>query len=399
MSNLAALREHLTGLDDQAGVALLDAHAAEFGWPLASGAPAPDADPDPIERVRAALRDGHSLVHREDVRQLLGAHDHRGRALDGFAQREAGWAERGADWGDAVDALPDPTQVGVDGCRLADAVVALVRDLDNAQSALRAAAARESELVDLLADKVPAVERALADQPLALVQLRRMLAADVVPGSQVSTMRALADQLAVEWSHYTGLRRRWQRAHNERAALHLAVADLLAALADDTVSATVHAAEATVRMVLGAGQREVDAFLAQHFAHDAAVRELLDAHAALPDSVARRDGWDAAPSGSTLADRIRALTVERDASHNGHGRCHARHLDVEAAARRMLRTLSTTTRPAQPALDDEATRLHAVLARHRAARNPRDPDRVGPAGSPTDRAAAEALARPCGDPS
>lgn len=52
-----------------------------------------------------------------------------------------------------------------------------------------------------------------------------------------------------------------------------------------------------------------------------------DAWDALPESVA----GDAAPEGTPLAERIRAVVMERDHERSGHRRCHERHMALEAS--------------------------------------------------------------------
>lgn len=58
------------------------------------------------------------------------------------------------------------------------------------------------------------------------------------------------------------------------------------------------------------------------------IAERDQAYAALPASVA----GDAAPEAATLADRIRALVMERDREHASHGECHRLHQLAELRA-------------------------------------------------------------------
>lgn len=283
-----------------------------------------DTTTDPTMAVRTALRDDRA-VDRRDVAGLLAAHDHRGRVLD--AQRaQLARTEPGADLAAVIEALPDDvldmpsTLAGrVDhlAAQLRAARAALVRADDRHRFdrlALEAHARREAEYVDRLADKVPSPYSPLADQLDALSELRQLLAGDpdADPDARMGQwlhMGDLADQVAVEFGHYTGLRRRWQRDHNENAA----------------------------------------------------------AWAALPSSVQ----GDAAPDGATLADRIRAVVMERDQARNGWRGCHHRHLDVEAAARAVLADLPTVSVQYG---DPVAEQLHDTLERHRATGDVRGAD-------------------------
>jgi hypothetical protein len=86
------------------------------------------------------------------------------------------------------------------------------------------------------------------------------------------------------------------------------------------------------------------------------VRERDEAHAALPPSVA----GDAAPESATLADRIRALAVERDRAHAGHGECHRLH----QAAQAELAALRAMRQRAQQMTTSGRTALERAAAEH-----------------------------------
>jgi len=208
---------------------------------------------DPIAQVREFLRQG-AVPHPDDVRVLLGAFDSRGRQLD-----------------------------------------TLAADLNAAQQ-------REAEYVDRLAGKAPSIRGPIPDQPGALDELRQLLAADVLATRDTRHARMLADALAVEWSHYTGLRRQWQRKANDHSA----------------------------------------------------------ALAALPETVRPYPGEPP----TTLADRVGALRGYYDMCRAGWGRCHMRHLDVERAARAVLAWADGTGEERRGRLPVDA--LREVLERHRA---------------------------------
>jgi hypothetical protein len=90
---------------------------------------------------------------------------------------------------------------------------------------------------------------------------------------------------------------------------------------------------------------------------DLAEREAR-AYAALdPETKARRSVEQGLIIGADLARILLDRLDRRDG-------CHSRHEDIEAAARLLLATLDETTRPAQPAIDDAAARLRAVLVHH-----------------------------------
>ena len=88
--------------------------------------------------------------------------------------------------------------------------------------------------------------------------------------------------------------------------------------------------------------------------------ELAEAWAALPDSVA----GDAAPEGTSLADRIRALTGERDFNHKGFGGSHRRYMEAireRDEARAELAALRARAGAPEEAAVERAARALAEL--------------------------------------
>jgi hypothetical protein len=86
---------------------------------------------------------------------------------------------------------------------------------------------------------------------------------------------------------------------------------------------------------------------------------------AAAEAYARRDVEDIARAHVAqrliVGPEVVAALLDRLDRRDG---CHSRHEDIEAAARLLLATLDETTRPAQPAIDDAAARLRAVLVHH-----------------------------------
>lgn len=268
-----------------------------------------DIGDDPIERVRRALA-AKIVPNSVDVRQLVGAFDSRGRQLDAVTGELSAARQRDREvdmvMAQATRALPDVVfeHLGEGSHDLADYVAALAQVLDNTERALRGAVRREAEYVDRLAGKAPSIAGPIPDQPGALDELRTILGQYALSGDDRRRLADLGAALAIEWGHYTGLRRQWQRSWNDHGA----------------------------------------------------------AMAALPESVR----GDAAPEGATLADRVRALVMERDQARRGWGSCHARHLDVEAATRELVEVTKPRGVAGGP-MGEAVGRAAAALLRHHAA--------------------------------
>lgn len=154
------------------------------------------------------------------------------------------------------------------------------------------------------------------------VSPRAVLAAIEAAGSDDAAVEALVNQAAVRGLTVQGGRAElevvpphelaveWVRAARGMLADAPNYAETTVAFPEETVSMEVGAAGEPDRYILTV-QRAGK--LTPHQARRQAEAALAEAWAALPDSVS----GDAAPEGTTLAERIMALTAERDHRHNG----------------------------------------------------------------------------------